>query len=309
MRARWHFKKGSAGAPRLVLSGHNRLRLPAPTAKVGGVNLEDHLGDIIRKARAMSGVSAAAAAGAATISETELSTLEDTGQAVKRPDLKALAGIIGLNAAKLEGIADGWHPTEKDLSPWRELRVITSASEGTTVNCFLLWDEVTRDAALFDTGFDAQPIREIIAAEGLALRHVFITHSHFDHVSALGAIREAFPKARLHSSSKNAPVDQRNKPNEIVPLGGLRITYRETPGHAEDGVTYVVGNWQEDAPHVAIVGDAIFAGSIGRGNPSWELARQKVREQIFNLPPDTLICPGHGPLTTVAEEKAHNPFF
>jgi len=48
---------------------------------------------------------------------------------------------------------------------------------------------------------------------------------------------------------------------------------------------------------------------MGTGNQSWELARQKVREQILSLPPDTLICPGHGPLTTVAEEKAHNPFF
>ncbi len=118
-----------------------------------------------------------------------------------------------------------------------------------------------------------------------------------------------WPKARLHSGSKSAPVDQRNKPAEIVHLGGLRVTHRETPGHAEDGVTYIVGNWQEDAPHVAIVGDAIFAGSIGRGNQSWDLARQKVREQILTLPAETLLCPGHGPLTTVAEEKEHNPFF
>ena len=89
----------------------------------------------------------------------------------------------------------------------------------------------------------------------------------------------------------------------------MRITYRETPGHADDGVTYIVGNWQEDAPHVAIVGDAIFAGSMGRGNPDWDLARQKVRAQILSLPPDTLLCPGHGPLTTVKEEKQNNPFF
>jgi glyoxylase-like metal-dependent hydrolase (beta-lactamase superfamily II)/DNA-binding XRE family transcriptional regulator len=273
------------------------------------VNLEDHLGDLIRKARAMSGVSAATAAQAAGISETELAGLEETGRAARRPDLPKLANLIGLNAAKLEGIANGWRPAEKDLSPWRELRVFTTAAEGVTVNCYLVWDEVTRDAALFDTGFDAKPIQETIAAEGLALRHVFITHSHFDHVSALGAIREMFPKVRLHSSSKSAPVDQRNKPSEIVHLGGLRVTYRETPGHAEDGVTYVIGNWQEDAPHVAMVGDAIFAGSIGRGNQSWDLAKQKVRDQIFTLPAGTLICPGHGPLTTVAEEKAHNPFF
>ncbi len=93
----------------------------------------------------------------------------------------------------------------------------------------------------------------------------------------LSPVRAAWPKARVHSSSSNAPVDQRNKPSEILPLGGLRVTHRPTPGHAEDGVTYLVGNWQEDAPHVAVVGDAIFAGSIGRGNQSWDLARQKVR--------------------------------
>ena len=125
----------------------------------------------------------------------------------------------------------------------------------------------------------------------------------------LPKIREAWPKAKVHSGSKNAPVDQRNKPSEIVHVGGLRVTHRETPGHAEDGVTYLVGNWQDDAPHVAIVGDTIFAGSIGRGNQSWDLARSKIREQILTLPPETLLCPGHGPLTTVAEEKEHNPFF
>lgn len=273
------------------------------------VNFEDHLGDIIRKARAMTDVTAAVAARAAGISETELAALEDSGKSPQTPNFAALASVIGLSPAKLEGIAQGWLPAEPDLSVWHELRAFTSAGEGLTVNCYLVWDEVTRDAALFDTGFDAKPLRDCIADNQLQLRHIFITHSHFDHVAALGAIREAFPRARMHTGSKNAPVDQRNKPSEIVHLGGLRITHRETPGHAEDGVTYIVGNWQEDAPHVAIVGDAIFAGSIGRGNQSWDLARQKVREQILTLPTATLICPGHGPMTTVAEEKAHNPFF
>ena len=166
---------------------------------------------------------------------------------------------------------------------------------------------------LVDVGTDGSIVRAVTSlGTGVGKKpvdRVVLTHSHFDHVSALGAVREAFPKARLHSGSQNAPVDQRNKPSEIVHLGGLRVTHRETPGHAEDGVTYLVGNWQEDAPHVALVGDAIFAGSIGRGNQSWDLARQKVRDQILSLPLETLICPGHGPLTTVAEEKEHNPFF
>ena len=71
----------------------------------------------------------------------------------------------------------------------------------------------------------------------------------------------------------------------------------------------MIGTFPEDAPNAAIVGDAIFACSIGRGNQSWDLAKQKVREQIFSLPKDALICPGHGPLTTVGEQIASNPFF
>jgi len=274
------------------------------------MNLEDHLGDIIRKARDMSSVSAAAAAGAAGISESQLAALEESGNATGlKINFAALAKAIGLNPQKLEGIAQGWLPAPKDLSIWREFRPFTTAGEGMTVNSYLVWDEVNRDAALFDTGLDAAPALKCIEENQLVLRHVFLTHTHWDHVEALPKIREAWPKAKLHSGSKSAPVDQRNKSSEIIHLGGLRVTHRETPGHADDAVTYLIGNWEDDAPHVAIVGDTIFAGSMGRGNDSWDLARQKVREQILSLPPDTLLCPGHGPLTTVAEEKEHNPFF
>ena len=273
------------------------------------MNLEDHPGDIIRKARAMNNVSNGAAANAAEISESELSALEENGKLSDKINFGALGKILGLNPQKLEGIANGWLPSPKDLSIWREVRVFTTAGDGLTVNCYLVWDEVTREAALFDTGLDAKPILDCIVTKQLQLKHIFITHSHWDHVEALPKIREAWPKVRIHSSSKNAPVDQRNKTAEIVHLGGLRVTHRETPGHAEDGVTYMVGNWQEDAPLIAIVGDAIFAGSMGNGNGAWDLAKQKVREQILSLPAETLLCPGHGPLTTVAEEKAHNPFF
>jgi hydroxyacylglutathione hydrolase len=273
------------------------------------MNLEDHVGDIIRKARAMSNVSAAAAARAAGLTEAELALVEETGEVRGSLNVAAVAELTGLHPAKLEVIVKGWVPSAKDLSPWRELRCITTTSGGMAVNCYLAWDEVSREAALFDTGWEAGPVGELIVQNQLQLRHIFITHSHEDHVAALGEVRQQFPKARLHLGSKHAPVDQRNRPNDFIHLGSLRITHRDTPGHAEDGTTYIIGTWPEDAPHVAIVGDALFAGSIGRGNQSWELARQKVREQILTLPSETLLCPGHGPLTTVAEEKAHNPFF
>ncbi len=278
-------------------------------AKVLRVNLEDHLGDIVRKARAMSNVAAGAAAKAAGLTEPELAALEESGQAGKKPNFEALAALLGLNGSKLEGIAAGWMPLEKDLGVWRELRCFSTLAEGITVNCYLVWDEVSREAALFDTGWEAGTVLATLAENQLQLRHLFITHSHPDHIAAIGDLRKQFPKVRLHSSARTAPVDQRNRANDFIHLGSLRITHRDTPGHAEDGVSYIIGTWPDDAPHVAIVGDAIFSASMGRGNQSWELARQKVRDQVLSLPAETLICPGHGPLTTVGEEKAHNPFF
>ena len=273
------------------------------------MNLEDHLGDIIRKGRTAANVPAETAAKAAGLTEAELAALEESGKVVKKPDFAALAKTIGLAPAKLESIANGWLPSEKDLSIWRELRRVTTEANGMAVNAYMVWDEVSRDAAIFDTGWNAQPLIALIEENQLQLRHIFLTHSHEDHIAGLAALREKFPKAHLHTSSKNAPPQHRNRANDFLQLGSLRITNRDTPGHAEDGVTYIIGTWGEDAPHVAIVGDAIFAGSIGSGKISWDVARQKVREQILSLPPDTLICPGHGPFTTVGEEKAHNPFY
>ena len=273
------------------------------------MNLEDHAGDVVRKGRLMGNVSPSEAARSAGLTEAELSAFEQSGSGPKLPDFKALAALLGLNPAKLERLAKGWQPAEKDLSQWRELRQITTSAEGITVNCYLVWDEVSREAALFDTGWEAGPILKLLEENQSVLRHLFVTHTHDDHVAAISGVRERFPKVRLHSSSKNAPVDQRNRANDFIHLGSLRITNRPTPGHAEEATTYIVGTWPEDAPHVAIVGDAIFAGSIGTGNQSWQLAKEKVREQIFSLPGETLICPGHGPMTTVKEEKENNPFF
>lgn len=273
------------------------------------MNLEDHLGDIIRKGRKSANVSPEAAAKAAGLSETELAALEESGKVTKQPNFAALAKLTGLHAGKLEAIARGWAPSDKDLGIWREFRHFTTEGGGMAVHSYLVWDEVSREAAIFDTGWTSQPAIAVIEENKLQLKHIFLTHSHDDHIAGLAALREKYPKAHLHSNSKSAPPEQRNRGNAFVHLGSLRISNRDTPGHAEDGVTYIIGNWGDDAPHVAIVGDAIFAGSMGTGLISWEVAKQKVREQILSLPPDTLLCPGHGPLTTVAEEKANNPFF
>jgi len=273
------------------------------------MTLEDHAGDVVRKARLMLDVPAVDSAGAGKISLEALTAFEQSGSAPTGIDWDGMARRLDLSGTKLRQLTEGWTPKPVELSTWRELRVITTEGNGMTVNAFLVWDEATREAALFDTGFDATPIFAWIDSEKLNLQHLFITHTHGDHVAALEPIRERYPKLHLHTHAKSAPPQHRNRANDFIQVGSLRISNRETPGHAEDGVTYVVGGFPEDAPHVAVVGDAIFAGSIGGAPGKGGPTRKAIRDQIFTLPGPTLICPGHGPLSTVEEQKRANPFF
>lgn len=272
------------------------------------MNLEDNLGDVIRKARMASNVTPEVAAKAAGLSVDELAAIEQSGTPNAKTNYAALAQALALSAPKLEGIAKGWLPAPKDTSVWREFRMITT-DKGMAVNCYLVWDEVSREAALFDTGWDAEPIFKIIDEEKLQLKHLFITHTHEDHIAAMEPIRARYPKIFIHTDAKAAPPQHKNRRNDCIHLGSLRITNRETCGHADDHVIYLIGNFPEDVPHVAIIGDTIFSGSLATGKISWDMLKQRVRSEIFSLPADTLLCPGHGPLTTVAEEKEHNPFF
>ncbi|MCS7091020.1 MAG: MBL fold metallo-hydrolase [Verrucomicrobiota bacterium] len=271
------------------------------------MTLEDHLGDIVRKARAMSGVRVEDAARVAGLSEAEFEVFEETGEMPRGVNWRALALRVGLNADKLQSLVNGWRPQVPLLSRWQMLRCFTTEEAGNRVNAYLIWDLATLEAALFDTGWDASEVLEVVREHGLQLRYLFVTHAHADHVTAMGMLQGALGELEVRAHPMPAPRDLPGE--EGLPVGRLRIWFRPTPGHAPDGVTYVVRGWPGDAPPVAIVGDAIFAGSIGRGNQSWELAQQAVRDQILSLPPDTLLCPGHGPMTTVAEEQAHNPFF
>jgi hydroxyacylglutathione hydrolase len=264
------------------------------------MHLEDHLGDILAKARAMTDVTLETAAHAAGLPAERYAEIENSGRLPGPVQLAPLARMIELDPAKLQALADGWLPQPRDLGHWRRLHQVVTEHDDATVNSYLIWDEATRAAALFDTGWNAHEVRRLAAEHGLQVETLFITHSHTDHVAALAELKRNFPHLAVRRAASGS---------EPVKVGSLTVTPRPTPGHASDGLTWVVTGWPGEAPTVAIVGDAIFAGSIGRGFQSWLLARAGVREQIFSLPPETLLCPGHGPVTTVAEELAHNPFF
>jgi len=167
----------------------------------------------------------------------------------------------------------------EDLSRWRELRRI-----GAEANCYLVWDEITREGALFDGLPDAETIFKVIESEDVQLRHIFLSHEQ-----SIETLCARFPKVLLHTSAKDALPQHRNRSNDFIHLGNLRIT---NGGLMDDKVAYIVGNWPEDAPHVAIVGDL-------RGLPE-----TMIREKVLTLPAGTLLCPRYRPLTTVARQAA-----
>jgi len=276
--------------------------------QTGRMSLEDHIGDVCRKARLQTETPIAEAASMAGLTEAQLKEWETEGKIQATVNVPALAERLGLDAAKAVRVAKGWEPQGIDISRWSELRVVTTA-EGFEVNSFMAWDVGTRVAAIFDTGWFADDLFRIAEENELKVQHLFITHMHGDHVAAIGEVRKQWPEIELHSNNSGAPERSRVVPGEAVAVGGLSVTARLTPGHAEDGVTFVIEGWPDNAPSVAVVGDAIFAGSMGKDFNTPELARAKVRDEILSLPGGTLICPGHGPLTRVAEEQSNNPFF
>lgn len=191
-------------------------------------------------------------------------------------------------------------------------------------NCFILGDPETRDAVLIDPGEEAELFLRRLETEGLTLRAVWLTHAHIDHVSGVATVVERtsapvflHPADRPlygHVSEQAAMFgvraitppepDHDLAEGDTVEVGSLQFTVRHVPGHSPGGVAFV-------GHGVAFVGDALFAGSIGRtdlpGGNTQQLL-DGIREQLFTLPDDTVVYPGHGPETTVGHEKRTNPF-
>jgi glyoxylase-like metal-dependent hydrolase (beta-lactamase superfamily II) len=141
---------------------------------------------------------------------------------------------------------------------------------------------------------------------GLSVKLILLTHTHPDHIAELKRLK-AETKVSAHVSEFE-PVDGAEPFSEgrTFQVGSLKIETRLTSGHSRGGITYVIAGL---AKPVAVVGDAMFAGSMGGGMISYLDALANNRNKILSLPNETVLCPGHGPLTTLGEEKLHNPFF
>ncbi len=205
------------------------------------------------------------------------------------------------------------------------------------VNCYILGDEDTQDAGVFDPGGNVDDILEVLASLNLKLSFIVNTHAHWDHVGGnldlhrrtgapilihadeapyLNAVSE---RAKVYGSeAPNSEASQFIEEGDNLEIGSIHIQILDLRGHSPASLGFVFEGdmLADDETHqhvrAVICGDALFAGSIGRTDfpgGDMDLLLSNIREKIFTLPEETLVLPGHGPVSTVGREKETNPFF
>ncbi|MGN0267487.1 MAG: MBL fold metallo-hydrolase [Lachnospiraceae bacterium] len=192
-------------------------------------------------------------------------------------------------------------------------------------NCYLVWNDDSREAFVVDPADKAEVIAMKLKQNQLILKAILLTHGHFDHMLAVPELKKLFhvpvyagekerpvlldANTNLSGSWINRPVtfeaDHYVKEGDVLHLCDFTLRVIETPGHTCGGVCYLM----KEEP-VLFAGDTIFKGSYGRtdletGNAD-QLARS-IREKVLVLPPETVVCPGHNELTNIAVERVYNP--
>lgn len=272
------------------------------------IPLEDNAGDIIGKAQRGLGITNETLRELAGLTQTQLRAVK--GERPPEDLLRKVAPVLRLGADQLVAIArEAWRPAP--VPPIPGFAMLHLPFEDMTVNTYLLWDVKTRRAVVFDSGPDASAVLAVVKQERLEVELVLITHAHVDHVIALPEILKATgAKAWINARESGAEDFPDNvetfATGQSFVLGPVRIETRLTSGHSAGQTTFVVKGLERP---LAVVGDSIFAGSMGGGNVSFRDQYRNNLEQILTLPDETVLAPGHGPLTTVGEEKRHNPFF
>lgn len=272
------------------------------------IELEDFFEDVIGKTLRGTGISDGVLSFLTNVDQDQIAKLKN-GE-FEEVALRAIAPSLGLDANSLVELAQrAWRPEPVELDGLRQFNTVfdPDPDDMMTVNAYLIWDPQTKEAALFDTGADCRPALAAVQELGLDLKHLFITHSHIDHIIDREKVAAAYPGIRVLVNAKEPIAGAaRFKVGDPFSIGTLRVTTRLTWGHSPAGTTYVINGLKRP---VAVVGDALFAQSMGGGVISFKDALATNRSEIFTLEDQTVICPGHGPMTSVGEEKAHNPFF
>lgn len=267
------------------------------------VPLEDEAIDIIGKAQRGLGLGNRGLAEKAGLSDSEVAALQ-SGNAGGDALSKA-ARALGLNAAALSAIGRGeWYPNYPDKLDG--IAMTNTPFDGMTTNAYVVWSPETRDAVIVDAGTDAAPLLDICFRNELRIRAILLTHTHHDHIAALTRLKDETGAPVFVSERESLSGAEPFSEGKVFQAGDLRLEARLTSGHSPGGTSFVVSGLSIP---VAVTGDSIFAGSMGGGMISFSDQKQNIEEKILTLPGETVLFPGHGPPTTVAQEKEHNPFF
>jgi len=210
----------------------------------------------------------------------------------------------------------------------RDYTIETVVSRPFDQNAYLFWRQGQAKAVVIDPGFDTDSLLAVLKHRELGVAAILDTHGHADHIAGNLAIKEAYPDAPLWigrndrqllldpelnlSASFGIPfrspdADRVVDDGECIDVAGLVFDVREIPGHSPGSVVYICS--QFDAP-IVFGGDVLFAGSIGRTDLGGDfgLLVAGIRTKLFVLPDATTVYTGHGPATSIGQEKLSNPF-
>ena len=265
------------------------------------IALEDTHADILKKAMIGQKIPVDMLAEKSGVPSTSIRALLD--EAVDLDVLEKIAPELGLSARALCAIADqSWHP---QVNSPEGLIQVSTPFRGGSVNAYIAHDREGR-ALIFDTGTEAGPLIEAVKVAGLSPQAIFITHAHTDHIIAVDDLLDVFSVDVYAVSQDRLPNARLIDYSEQFAFGDISLSIRETVGHAADGASFVLNGLAEP---LVITGDALFAGSMGGGMVSYRQALETTRANLMSLEDTRIICPGHGPLSTIVQERIYNAFF
>jgi glyoxylase-like metal-dependent hydrolase (beta-lactamase superfamily II) len=275
--------------------------------------LEDEFGDVVGKARRGQEFDLEEVARQTGLAAAELERIEGCERVPEQDIVRRLAHSLGLHPGRLQACADrGFFPRQPDPQLVEGLileRLVLGRDF--RVNGYLFGCAETNKGALVDPGFDAEQILKAVEAAGLEIELVLLTHGHGDHIGALSEVCQATGAPALIGRADlpllgalSTKIEGSIVDGERFAVGRQALAARATPGHTPGGTSLV-------HERVVFSGDSLFAGSMGgtRKRADYGQLRRTIREHLLGLDDQVMVCPGHGPASTIGEERANNPFF
>lgn len=271
--------------------------------------LEDELGDVLEKAARNVPLSLESLAAASRIEPGRLKDAVDYRSDLTAAELSRLASVLRLNEVGLAALAQGRYPLPEPAGLPFDFFPLRMPFGVGVANAYLV-STGGNTALLFDTGASHAELHRAWPARIERLEAVFLTHYEAEHVGGLEVVLRETELGFFHGPPNGRwPQCRGLSDGQTVSYGGLAITAFNTPGHAAEHNCYLVQSVAHpSAPAVLISGDLIFAGSLGGGYFCCQRQLTHSRRILALLPDATVIAPGHGPLTTAANERRYNPF-